>query len=136
MALLAEMRVVHDKDPRQEIFADVGPLEAIEVLNQYVLIGIYVRKAGMKTPGGIELPQAAVDDDQYQTKVGLVLKLGPRAFQDDENVKFYGFKPKIGDWVAFRASEGTFPFQIYRHKCRLIADVHIKLRLKHPDAIY
>lgn len=136
MALLAEVRLVHDKDPKQRIIEDVGPLAAIEVLNQYVLVGLYTRVAGTKTAGGIELSEEFVKDDQFQTKVGLILKLGPRAFEDEDGVTFYGWKPSIGDWIAFRASDGQFPFQVHKHKCRLIADVHIKLRLSHPDAIY
>jgi hypothetical protein len=135
MALLAEMRLVHEKDPRQQITDDVGPLHAVEVLGQYVLIGKYVRPAGIKTAGGIEIPEAAVSDDRYQTKVGLVLKLGHRAFVDDDQVKFHGWKPEIGDWVGFRPSDGM-TLQIGRHECRLVPDVHIKLRLTHPDAVY
>lgn len=135
MALLAPMQFVHKDDPKQEIVNDTGLLDAIEVVGQYVLIGKYIRPAGLKTMGGIELPESAVADDRYQTKVGLVLKMGPRAFQDDDQVKFYGWKPDIGDWVAFRSSDGL-NFQVGRHECRLVPDVHIKLRLAHPDAVY
>lgn len=135
MALLAQMQFVHEDDPRQTIIDDVGPLEAIEVLNQYVLIGKYIRPEGLKTRGGIALPESAVSDDRFQTKVGLVLKIGNAAFMDDEQVKFHNWRPQIGDWVAFRSSDGL-NFQIGRHECRLVADVHIKLRLTHPDAVY
>lgn len=135
MALLAPMRIVHERDPKQAIMNDVGPLDDIEVLHQYVLLGKYVRPAGLKTLGGIELPEEVVKDDRYQTKVGLVLKLGARAFYDDETVKFHGFQPDIGDWVAFRPSDGM-SMQIGKHECRLVPDVHIKLRLKHPDAVF
>ena len=135
MALLAPMQFVHKDDPRQAIFSDVGSLDGIEVLNQYVLLGKYIRPAGLKTIGGIEVPESFVADDQFQTKVGLVLKWGPTAFQDDDQVKFHGWTPNVGDWVAFRASDGL-NFQIGRHECRLVPDVHIKLRLAHPDAVY
>jgi hypothetical protein len=135
MALLAPMQFVHKDDPRQEIFNDVGPLDGIEVLNQYVLLGKYIRPAGLMTVGGIALPESAVTDDRYQTKVGLVLKLGTTAFRDDDQIKFHGWKPDLGDWVAFRPSDGL-TMQIGRHECRLVPDVHIKLRLAHPDAVY
>ena len=79
MALLAPMQFVHKDDPKQAIFNDVGPLAGIEVLNQYVLLGKYVRPAGLMTTGGIELVEEVVKDDRYQTKVGLVLKLGTTA---------------------------------------------------------
>ena len=76
-----------------------------------------------------------VKDDRYQTKVGLVLKLGHTAFKDDDNVKFHGWRPNLLDWVAYQPSDGM-TLQIGRHECRLIPNVHIKLRLKHPDAIF
>lgn len=135
MALLAQFRIVHERDPRQAIIEDVGDLSAIEVLFQYVLLGKYVRPAGVKTAGGVEIPEQAVADDRYQTKVGLVLKLGHTAFNDDDAVKFNGWKPDVYDWVAFRPSDGL-TMQIGRHECRLVPDVHIKLRLQHPDAVY
>jgi hypothetical protein len=136
MALLAAMTIVHERDPLKAIIDDVGPdLDAIEVPFQYVLLGKYVRPAGAKTKGGIEIPEAAVSDDRYQTKVGLVLKIGANAFKDDEHVKFYGWRPNLLDWVGFRPSDGM-TMQIGNHECRLVPDVHIKLRLKHPDAIF
>jgi hypothetical protein len=137
MALLAQVRLVHTTDPREVIVRDVGPIEDIEVLFQNVLIGKYVRPAGLVTEGGIELPEAAVKDDRFQTKVGLVLKVGHTAFKDDPatGVFFHGFAARPLEWVAYRPSDGL-NMQIGRHECRLVADVHIKLRLKHPDAIY
>lgn len=138
MALLAPMRIVHTIDPRQSILDDVGrDIDSIEVLNQYVLIGKYLRPADAKTEGGVYLSEKAVEEDRYQTKVGLVLKLGSRAFVDDpeHNVKFYGFSVYPGQWVGFKPSDGL-TMQVGKHECRLVPDVHIKLRLKHPDAVF
>lgn len=135
MALLASMRIIHDEDPAVAMLRDVGPLDDLEVLFQNVLIGLYVRPAGVKTLGGIEIPEEAVKDDRYQTKVGLVLKVGHTAFIDADGVTFFGFRAQPGEWVAYRPSDGL-SMQIGRHQCRLIADVHIKMRIKHPDAIF
>ena len=135
MALLAQIRIVHERDPRQAIIEDVGPLDSIEVLFQNVLLGKYVRPADAKTEGGVLLSEAVVADDKFQTKVGLVLKVGHTAFIDTPGVEFGGFKAEPGQWVAYRPSDGM-TMQIGRHECRLIPDVHIKMRLRHPDAIY
>ncbi len=136
MALLAAMTIVHDRDPVQQIIDDVGPhLDDIEIPTQYVLLGKYVRPEGAKTRGGIEIPLEALKDDRFQTKVGLVLKIGNTAFKDDDTVKFHGWRPNLLDWVAYRPSDGM-TMQIGNHECRLVPDVHIKLRLKHPDAIF
>jgi hypothetical protein len=129
------MKIVHARDPLQAILEDVGDLDAIEVISQYVLLGKYMREAGMMTEGGIEIPQEVVKDDRYQTKVGLILKIGNFAFKDDQHVNFHGWRPNLLDWVGYRPSDGM-DMQIGKHICRLVPDVHIKLRLKHPDAIF
>jgi hypothetical protein len=136
MALLAAMKIVHARDPLKTIVEAVGQeLDNIEVISQYVLVGKYVREAGMMTSGGIEIVEEVVKDDRYQTKVGLVLKIGNFAFKDDAHVNFHGWRPNLLDWVAYRPSDGM-NMQIGTHECRLIPDVHIKLRLTHPDAIF
>lgn len=134
-------KIVHEKDPAIDIVAKVAPyLSKIEPLFQQVLIGLYLRPDDdAKTPGGVIIPGAAVKDDTYQTKVGLVLKLGKRAFIDEPNaqfpVLFYGFSLKVGDWVGFRPSEGL-KTEINGQECRLIADVHFKVKVDHPDDIF
>lgn len=134
-------KIVHEKDPAIDIVAKVAPyLSKIEPLFQQALIGLYLRPdTVVQTPGGVYIPYDAVKDDTYQTKVGLVLKLGPRAFIDEPDaqfpVLFHGFTLKVGDWVGFRPSEGL-ALEIGGHKCRLIADVHFKVKVDHPDDIF
>jgi co-chaperonin GroES (HSP10) len=136
MALLAAMRMVHDEPPDEVIWRDVGPLDKIEVLGQNVLICTYVRPA-TRTIGGIEIPETATEEDRYQGRVGMVLKLGLQAFIDSEKppVKFNGFKLTPGQWIVYRPSDGI-RFQIGKRDCRLIADVHVKMRLDTPDEVY
>lgn len=134
MALLAHIRPVHDRPPEEVILDEVGPLDGIEVLNQQVLVAIYVRPA-TRTEGGVHLAETIVDEDRYQSRVGMVLKVGPRAFVDDERVKFYGFAAKPGDWVVYRPSDGI-KAQIAKRECRVIPDVHLKMRIAHPDLVF
>ena len=134
MALLASMKLVHDEPPRQAIWREVGPLDKIHPVNQYVLIALYIRPS-TRTLGGIEIPETAVDEDRYQGRVGLVLKVGPRAFVDDGPAKFYGFSCIPGDWVVYRPSDGM-RMQIGKRDCRLIPDVAIKMVLDEPDEVY
>jgi Chaperonin 10 Kd subunit len=136
MALLAAMRLVHDEPPAEVIWKEVGPLDKIEVVGQYVLVCLYIRPA-TRTTGGVEIPETAVDEDRYQGRVGMVLKLGPQAFvdSDDPPVKFFGFKPQPGQWVVYRPSDGM-RMQIGRRECRVITDVAVKLRLGSPDEVY
>jgi hypothetical protein len=136
MALLAAMRMVHDEPPAEVIWRDVGPLDQIEVLGQYVLVCGYIRPA-TRTIGGIEIPETATEEDRYQGRVGMVLKVGAQAFVDSDvpPVKFGGFKCQPGQWIVYRPSDGI-RFQIGKRDCRLIADVHVKMRLGTPDEVY
>ena len=134
MALLASMRVMHDEPPKEAIWREVGNLDAIHPISQYVLLALYVRPA-TRTLGGVELPDTHVDEDRYQGRVGLVLKLGPQAFVDDGPAKFHGFKVLPGMWVVYRPSDGM-RFQIGKRDCRLVTDVAIKMVLDGPDEVY
>ena len=139
MALARAVRTVHAEPPDQVIWREVGSIDGHEPLFQNVLIALYIRGEGegeAVTPGGVIVPKKVFDEDSFQAKVGLVLKLGERAFKDDEHVKFYGFKLNVGDWCVYRPSEGL-AMQIGSRKCRLIADVHLaKMRIAHPDDVY
>ena len=135
MALTAPIRTIHAEPPEDVILREVKEaLENISVVGQYVLIGLYERPEG-KTAGGVYIPGKALDEDQYQSKVGLVLKMGPQAFMDDGPVQFHGFTVCPGQWVVFRSSDGL-AMQIGPRKCRLMADVYIKMVLATPDLIY
>jgi co-chaperonin GroES (HSP10) len=131
---LARMSIVHDEDPRKVIWREVGDLGGIEPLYQGVLVAIYVRPA-TRTPGGIEIPETVVDEDRFQAKAGMVLKVGRRAFVDDGPLQFHGFRVEPGDWVVYRPSDGL-KMQIGSRECRLIPDVHLKMTITHPDLVY
>lgn len=134
MPLISRMKIVHLEDPVEAILREVGDLTGIEPLNQQVLVAIYIRPA-TQTTGGVYIPETVTDEDRFQSKVGLVLKRGPRAFVDDGPVKFYGFKLGLGDWAVFRPSDGI-KMQIGERDCRLIPDVHFRCKLQHPDQVY
>ena len=136
MALLAAMRMVHDEPPAEVIWREVGPLDQIEVVGQYVLVCAYIRPA-TRTIGGVEIPETATEEDRYQGRVGLVLKVGHTAFLNTEHppVDFGGFRCTPGQWIVYRPSDGI-RFQIGKRDCRLIADVAVKMRLGTPDEVY
>ena len=134
MTLARAVRTVHAEPPEEVIWREVGSIDGHQVLFQNVLVALYIRKEG-KTEGGLIVPDKVFEEDRYQGKAGMVLKAGPTAFVDDGTVKFGGFAVKPNDWVVFRPSEGM-ALQIGARKCRLIADVHIKMVIDHPDDIY
>ena len=130
----------HEEDPRSEILSKVGNLEGVEVFGSDVLVALYIRP--QKTKSGIILADITRDEDRWQGKAGLILKLGPTAYVDDEGNKFRDIKE--GDWVVFRPSDG-WPVTINSSanivskdavSCRVITDINIRMRVSSPDAIY
>jgi hypothetical protein len=117
---------------------DLGSLDGFDIAAQGVLIATYERSDDIKTEGNIILPHAHLKEDEFQSRVGLVVKLGRRAFVDDEHIQWHGFRCDVGDWVVYRLSEGI-KMQIPGPggvKCRLMSDAYLKLKVSHPDAVF
>ena len=98
------MKMYHEKDPRELLVEQVGDISDFELFNNQVLVALYLRPKITKS--GIILTDQTVDEDIYQSKVGLVLKKGPTAFQDEEGQWFKEVTINEGDWLVSRASDG------------------------------
>jgi len=127
------MKMAHATDPKIELLQEVGDIKEVEIFNNQILCAIYIRP--QKTKSGIILTEKYVDEDKYQGKVGLVLKMGPEAFVDDSGKWFKNMKIKVGDWVVFRPSDG-WSVSINGKSCRILDDVAIRGRVKSPDIIW
>lgn len=133
MTSLHVMRAAHVTDPAADLAAAVGDLSGVELFHNQILVATYKRPE--KTAGGIFLTDNARKEDEYQGKVGLVLKKGPLAFVDDASVKFNGQDVAIGDWITYRASDG-WALTINGVHCRMVEDSHIRMRVAAPDLVY
>lgn len=131
--LVMPLKMAHDRDPAEIIREQAGDLSGVEIYHNQILVGIYERPE--KTRGGIILTEKAKAEDKYQGVVGLVLRIGPAAFQDDEHNKFHGQTLKEGDWVVYRTSDG-WKTSFNGKVCRLLEDAHIKARIAHPDLVF
>jgi len=124
----------HDKDPGKELREAVGDVSGIDLFANKVLCAIYVRPT--TTKGGIILTDKTRDEDRYQGKVGYVLKMGPSAFVDSDEGRWFGsVSVAPGDWVGFRVSDGL-PLRVNGIDCRLIEDTRVQCKLAHPDIIW
>ena len=79
-------------------------------------------------------------EDEWQGKIGLVLKVGSHAFQDEGDIKFHGFRVNPGDWVQFRNSDGDdfglIPVgTMNQYHCRRLWHGHVTARIPHPDMV-
>jgi co-chaperonin GroES (HSP10) len=133
--------MLHEIDPREVILKKVGSLENIEVFGNDILVAIYKRPE--KTKSGLILTANTLNEDIHQGKVGLVLKMGPTSYLDDDGNKFRDIKE--GDWVVFRPSDGwrvtlnTLQGTYSKDDtvdCRIVSDISIRSRVSDPDLIY
>lgn len=120
-------------DPKQALLDAVGDLSTFDIFHNQILVAIYVRPE--KTAGGIIRPQGNVEEDEYQGKVGLVVKKGPSAFLDNEDDDFQGQNVNEGDWVVFRVGDG-WQLTIRDTACRILTDRTIRMRIKNPGDIF
>lgn len=122
----------HAEDPRKALLKAVGDISGIEVFNNHVLVAIYV--GTKKTKGGIILTDTTHSENQYQSKVGLILAKGPVAGDPDDNW-FKGTTLNVGDWIVLRASDG-WDMTINGVVCRMLTDISVKARVDHPDRVW
>ena len=127
-------------DPRQALLDSAGPMTDYEIFHNLILVATYVPSEKI---GSIIVPDRTLLENRFQGKMGLVLKLGPLAFKDDDVARFGGVELEVGDWVLYRPSDGIELF-IKDHMglandglaCRLIEDSLIKGRVTDPSLIY
>lgn len=132
--MVQAIKMQHKIDPKAEMMAEVGAdLKGLRLFHNQILVGIYERPE--TTAGGIILPGQTRKEDQYQGKVGLVLAKGPLAFVDDARNEFHGQNVEVGDWIAFRASDG-WQLTIGKKLCRMLQDLDIKIQADTPDTVF
>lgn len=111
-------------NPKLAIIKAAGDLSREIVLYDLVLVGTYIRPE--KTSGGIIRPLENVQEDQFQGKTGLVLKIG-------EEVT----KPvvSIGDWVVYSIKDG-WAVTVNGAPCRLVPHDRIRMVTSNPDVVF
>ena len=68
---------------REKLLADLGPtVEKMKLQRNRCLVATYVKPS--VTAGGIIIPVTTGEEDRWQGKVGLLLAVGPSAFNYDE----------------------------------------------------
>lgn len=83
--------------------AEIAKYNDCEVPLWNVLIRFYTPTS--KTKGGIILADTVRDNVQYQTCVGLVVKMGQGCYKD-ERYRDTGPACKVGDWVVIARHSG------------------------------
>lgn len=97
---------------KDHIHQMIGSLDGLQLFGRQVLIGVFC-KPQMNDKGWFETVKFS-QEDWWQNKICLVLKMGPEAFQGDESYLNAVFgegvpPPKVDEWLVANASAG---FQI------------------------
>jgi len=129
-------KMKHEKDPKQEILEQLGDISGYE-LNDEVLIATYKRPE--KTLGGIIIAQSNLNEDMFQSKAGLVVKIGPNAYPP-ELMDVEGQTPpyipvKLYDWVVIRPSDG-WALEVNFVHCRHVHPKFIRSRTPAPGMVW
>jgi co-chaperonin GroES (HSP10) len=124
--------VANSKNPKRAILDLIGDHSGYEVTHNWVLMATYFRP--QKTSGGIIRPESNVEEDMWQSKVGLILQLGPEAFKDTADYSF-SIKCGVGDWVTYSVNE-TRQQQVNGYPCRIIRDASITGRAMDPNIVF
>ena len=128
------LQMVHDRDPKDVLLEQAGPFaEKLTPIGARVLVATYIRPR--KLASGLELPDKYIQEDEYQGKVGLVIKMGALAFTEDEGHQWGNVVPKVGDWVLMNIGD-TKRLSVGKNTCRFIEDVNVQAILTDPDAVY
>ena len=127
------MLMDHEIDPKKKLIDDLGDLSKIEIFNNQILVAVYVRPT--KTKSGLYLADQTTAEDRFQGKVGLLVGMGPAAFQDDNGQWFNQAQFDLHDWLVFRPSDG-WSITINGVLCRMMSDTQVKMRIPAPDVAW
>lgn len=111
-------------------------LPKCRVFHNWVITATYYLPDYLGKPESkIILPDSVHDEALSQGKIGLVIKMGPLAFQDDEHIKFRGQKLEVGEWVQYDIMEGR-QFTVDRIHCRRLKDTQVVFAWDDPRLVY
>ena len=127
---------VEKKRIRESIGVDFSKMERL-VFGNRVLVAKFIEEK----KGSIYVPASGQNESKWQGKIGLVLAVGPAAFEDEPGIKFWSCSVSVGEWVLYRMGDGAdmdfCPEGTHTHiPCRMLTDVEIMGVVPRPDFFF
>lgn len=124
------IEIAQSENPKLALIKAVGDLSQEHVLSDLVLVATYIRPE--KTVGGIIRPPENIKEDEFQGKVGLIVKAGPLAteFEDDTPPTC-----QVGDWVVYDIKSG-WAVTVNEVACRLVPYSRLRMKVSNPDVVF
>lgn len=124
------VEIAQASNPKLALIKALGDLSQEHVLGDLVLIATYIRPE--KTSGGIYRPVDNIKEDEFQGKVGLIVKAGPQATEyEDETPPIC----QVGDWVVYSIKDG-WAVTVNEVACRLIPYSRLRMKISQPDVVF
>jgi co-chaperonin GroES (HSP10) len=127
------MMMDHEVDPKKKLLEELGDISSVELFNNQILVATYIRP--QKTKSGIYLTDKTTEEDKFQSKVGMLVKTGPSAFEPNDEGWFQGEEFKLHEWLVFRPSDG-WSITVHGVLCRILSDTQVKGRVQNPDEVW
>ena len=127
------MLMEHEVDPKKKLIDEIGDISNFEIFNNNILVAVYQRPA--KTKSGLYLTDKTTEEDLFQSKVGFLLKVGPRAIEPNAEGWFDGVEFNLNDWIVFRPSDG-WTVTVNGVLCRILSDTQVRGRSDQPDKVW
>lgn len=122
-------------DPAEVIRKRVADtIDDIEIGGEDLLIGVYIPNKDAKTRGGLLLPDSYRDEFKWQGITGLVLKVGPLAYNTEKTENWYRKPPQVGDWVMCDVKT-SHPFYLGEQMCRFVAAQYVLAKVARPTLV-
>ena len=88
---------------------EIAKYDGVDPVGYQLLIRVYVPKK-IKQLGNILLPDESINklnqDAKFTNLTGLVVKIAPGVYKDQERYKYTGPYCQVGDWVQFARASG------------------------------
>lgn len=130
---MTHLVMAHEEDPKEKISREIGDTSGFVLLNNQILLATYIRP--QKTKSGLYISDKYLDEDKYQSKVGLLIAKGPSAFDDKDGEWFGGRTFKVGEWLVFRPSDG-WNVSVNGVACKILSDTQVKGIVDSPDRVW
>lgn len=124
-----------------QLLKRLGNLAEVVLFSNRILVAKFQRTT--LGSGRLLAAEQTKTEDKWQGKVGLVVKIGTIAFEDDEATGTYwhGDGVAVGDWVFFNYGDGT-DIEVCpddsneRVHCKILKEGEIIGRVPRPDIFF
>ena len=134
------MKINHEVDPKEKILSEIGEIsDKIYLTNNNIAVAVYQRPTTTMLGGKtFYVSDKVMDEDRFQSKVGLIVAMGPTAFSDSSGEWAFAGEEhpfKLHDWCVLPASAAQ-SLIINGVLCRLCPDTSIKAWVGDPDVVF